>query len=431
MTTTYLATLGGAPDPVFLPIAKLPSLEKIAFLATKESEGNAAAQLTDLDDRLEVQIILTEDPNDLALCYQTFRRVLRHLPELTDSPEAILCNITGGTKPMSAALMMLATEFQLPMTYIGGSRRDKDGVGTVLPGHEQELPQQNPWELLGLTEIRRIKNLWDSANFTAASQLLATTGRRRGSPLWETFALLAEAHAARLRFDFGTANKTLKTVRRELPDSHPLQDQLFPLRKTCETLAQSSSPGNGDPSLLLEELLASSALAAQQNRFEDAAARLYRAVEFWAQIQLFEQTNGSFWNGKLLYHKNEDKSRGTPYPIPSALTTPSFLQLIRCHAPFPERLGLADLFLALDALEYPPAQTIASDILAGRKNSRFLKLTEKRNQSILAHGTLAVTRSKFSEMEKTLRDLIPDFPQAPAEQILPPPFEETWLQEES
>ncbi|MDP0491025.1 MAG: TIGR02710 family CRISPR-associated CARF protein [Verrucomicrobiota bacterium JB023] len=427
MTTIYLATLGGAPTPVFYPLSRLPDLARAIFLASEESARSSQSHFAEVPDNIEVKIVTTPDPNDLVQCYEVFRKVLLNLPSHQTAPSSLLCNITGGTKPMSAALMMLATEFQLPMTYIGGAQRDKDGVGTVVPGHEKELPQQNPWKVLGLTEIRRVKNLWNSANFTAASDLLLKAAERTGSPLWTSLGRLAEAHAARLRFDFTTANKILKTVRRELPDNHPLQESLFQLRKTCETLANSSTPGKGNPSLLLNEILGSSALAAEQNRFEDAAARLYRAIEFWAQLHLHEQSNGSYWNGQLRYYRNEDKTRGEPYSVPSPLTQPSFLETIRCRNPFPERLGLSDLFLALDALGFSPAQLIAADILQGRKRSRFLQLSEKRNASILAHGTLAVTAEKFSEMNESLRKLIPEFPPADSSLILPPDFQESWL----
>ena len=429
MTTIYLATLGGTPEPVFLPISKLPSLKKLFFLATKDSHLSASEYLAKLPDNLEVQIILTENPNDLAVTYQSFRHALLKLPLLKSDPNSILCNITGGTKPMSAALMMLATEFELPMTYVGGSRRDKSGVGTVVSGHEKELPQQNPWEVLRLTEIRRIKNLWDSANFSAASEVLSKTGERLDSELWKTFSLLAEALAARLRFDFKLAHKALGKVRRDLPDFHPLQSNLHEIRKTCGILAKSTSPGAGDPQLLLGELLGSAALADSQHRYEDAAARLYRSIELWAQIHLFEETDGSYWDGKLRYHKNEDKTRGEPFSVPAALTEPNFLENIRCSTTYPKRLALTDLFLALDALQFQPVREIAADILQGRNHSKFIRMSAKRNESILAHGTVAVTEEKYHDMKNTLFRLIPDFPAGDYNSILPPPFEESWVTE--
>jgi CRISPR-associated protein (TIGR02710 family) len=425
MTHIYLATLGGAPDPVFLPIQDLPELTQIFLFASPESEKSALSQIESLP--IKPTVIHTPDVNDLTLCYQTFRQELLHVLETSPPLDTLLCNITGGTKPMSASLMMLATEFQLPMTYIGGTVRDKEGVGIVKTGTEVTLPQQNPWQSLGLLELRRIKFLWDNAHFAAAAELLQTTGQRLDSDLWLTFSQLAKAHAARLRFDFTTAHKTLKAVRRALPDHHPLQEDLGPLRKTCDTLAKSTSPGAGDPQLLLCELLASSAHAAHQARYEDAAARLYRAIELWAQLHFFEQTGGSYWDGKLRHHKNADRSQGAPYSVPAALMEPSFLSSIRCRGSYPERLGLSELFLALDALQFQPAQAIAADILQGRNHSKFIRLSTKRNESILAHGTVSVTEQKFNEMKNTLYQLIPDFPLISHQDILPPHFQESWL----
>jgi hypothetical protein len=54
-------------------------------------------------------------------------------------------------------------------------------------------------------------------------------------------------------------------------------------------------------------------------------------------------------------------------------------------------------------------------------------MSSKRNESILAHGTVAVTKQKFDEMQTTLHHLIPDFPSAEPTRILPPPFKEAWL----
>ncbi|MFT6864123.1 MAG: hypothetical protein ACJAVK_002685, partial [Akkermansiaceae bacterium] len=111
MTLIYLATLGGELDPVFLPIQELHELTQIFLFASPESEEKARAQIESLP--IKPTVIHTPDFNDLTLCYQTFRQEILHILETSPPLDTLLCNITGGTKPMSASLMMLATEFQL------------------------------------------------------------------------------------------------------------------------------------------------------------------------------------------------------------------------------------------------------------------------------------------------------------------------------
>ncbi|OQX91368.1 MAG: hypothetical protein B6D58_08485, partial [candidate division Zixibacteria bacterium 4484_95] len=49
----------------------------------------------------------------------------------------IVIDLTGGTKQMSAALALAATEQGLKVSYVGGEERTKDGLGTVVSGTEK------------------------------------------------------------------------------------------------------------------------------------------------------------------------------------------------------------------------------------------------------------------------------------------------------
>ncbi|RME72813.1 MAG: hypothetical protein D6781_01610, partial [Verrucomicrobia bacterium] len=69
------------------------------------------------------------------------------------------------------------------------------------------------------------------------------------------------------------------------------------------------------------------------------------------------------------------------------------------------RLSLEQCFQALAALGHERARIIADDIQLGKK-SRWRQATEKRNTSILAHGTQPIGKDGFEEMKTLAREFL-------------------------
>jgi len=138
--------------------------------------------------------------------------------------------------------------------------------------------------------------------------------------------------------------------------------------------------------VLLQELLDNSLLTAKQHRYEDAAARLYRAMEMQGQIWLAEASEGAFVNGRMK----------AGVSVPAALRD---WEVCARAAPSEIKLSLEQIFQALHRLRDPRAAAIVEDLSLDRK-SQWRQATEKRNSSILGHGTQSIGQDGFEEMKR-------------------------------
>src|SRR5690606_39155067 len=159
---------------------------------------------------------------------------------------------------------------------------------------------------------------------------------------------------------------------------------------------------------------------AGQGRFEDAAARLYRAMELQAQLWLAEATGDLFIHGRC---KREDTTR-----IPEVVRALPF-----CTPDEEGRIKLSQeqCFRALAALGHSRATIIAADLDAkdesGKSRSRWRTATEKRNTSILAHGVQPIDRQGFDQMKDLASEFLGFDLTREANPI--PPMDPRWLEQ--
>jgi CRISPR-associated protein (TIGR02710 family) len=212
---------------------------------------------------------------------------------------------------------------------------------------------------------------------------------------FEALATLADALAARHRLDFPKAKDLLhQAIRliRPIFEANPAASPL-PLAENALQICQACAADIASPTLL-RELLDNALRTAAQGRYEDAAARLYRAMEMQAQLWLSSATDGLFTNGRC---KPENTAQ-----LPDALKAFDFC---RPDARGEIKLSLEQSFKALAALGHAQAHTIAADLALDRK-SRFRAATEKRNTSILAHGVQPIGADGFAQMKQIATDFL-------------------------
>jgi CRISPR-associated protein (TIGR02710 family) len=393
-TRAALVSVGGTPAPV-LHTLKLKRPAHVWYFCSTESRPLADQIQAQLEWRPAPRFIEVARFEELGPCYRELRRKLPDILRETKVPPAeVLVDYTGGAKTMSAALVLAATELFNQFSYIGGSQRDKQGLGITLDGKERVFYQDNPWRELAVREVERARDLWAGCQFDAAANVLRdAAGRVPQEQRFETVADVAEAMAARHRLDFPEAWDLLGRARGKLPllfDGRD-DDGLLEFVRSSQALCERCQTKEAHPDFL-RELLDNALRTAAQGRFEDAAARLYRAMEMQGQIWLKAATNGLFVNGRC---KAADVNK-----LPAQLKALSCCQPDDCGE---IRLGLEDLYRALAALNHDRAKAVVADIEAkdasGRTRSRWRAATEKRNASILAHGVQAIGRDGFDNMK--------------------------------
>lgn len=389
-----IVSVGGTPTPILFALEKHRP-RHVWYFCSAGSRGIAdaiQAKLTWHPDRDIIEVARFEE---LGPCYQALRR---EIPALLAKwhvrEEEVLVDYTGGTKTMSAALVLAATEYFHHFSYVGGGQRDKGGLGVTLDGREKVFYQANPWADLAVREVERARALWAGYLFDAAAQVLHGTAKRVPNRIrFETMAEVADAMAARHRLDFKKASEGFGRASKAIPALYDGQEDWGLLEFVRSGIRLSSSCSGGMATReLLRELLDNCLRSAAQSRFEDAAARLYRAMEMQAQIWLAEATKNAFINGKM--------QPGTR--LPDQLEN---LDCFRSAEKAEIKLGLDSIFRALACLSHDYAGKIAADIDAGPK-SRWHQATEKRNTSILAHGVSSIGKEGFEAMKKLATEFL-------------------------
>lgn len=385
--------------------------QQVWFFCSDQSQPFAVEALHEMSLEFSKHAVLGEYIVEnqfevLNACYRTLRQ---QIPQLLEkhriAPESVLVDYTGGSKPMSAALVLAATEFFQNFAYVGGER-DKAGLGRTLPGREQLVQQTtNPWAVLAVRETGRIADLWRGLQFEAAASLLRNTAGqvpKINKVRFQIFAKVADAMAARHRLDLREARALLEGVHDTQEEVTPMS-ALFDGREDFALLSQLEAiqgvmrkclEHGGANATLLRELLDNALRTASQGRYEDAAARLYRALEMQGQLWLKETSRGFFESGRCKADKVE------------ALFA-TFPELDREQWGKTDRdgrinLGLEQLFRCLSALKDPRALRIVEDL--DTKGSRIRAVTKTRNEGILAHGVASVGQSGFEEMKKIAQE---------------------------
>jgi len=405
--TVALVSVGGSPEPVLRSLRELRP-DVVWYFCSGGSRILAEEIHHQLDGQPLSDFIEVARFEELGPCYAALRealpRLLRHWRVEAGN---VTVDYTGGTKTMSAALVLAATECFSNFSYVGGTQRDKAGTGIVLTGTERVHSQPNPWRELAVRELDQAATLWAAQQYHATAVLLRRT--KNQVPLDQRLAFervidLATALDLRLSLQLPQAATLLAKLFRKLAQSDPSTTapgtpaaapapptSLLAFSERAATRFAASAALSGpasDPSAQLRELIDNALLTARLGRHDDAAARLYRALELFGQNELSRLTAGAFYLGQLKTSS-----------IPAALADfPPFaatdgLALAR------RGIALEQVFRALAHLGHPAGLRAAADFDGpSALKSPWRAATQRRNQSILAHGLQPVGVGGFDTL---------------------------------
>ena len=339
-----------------------------------------------------------------------------------DAP--IVVNPTSGTKQMSAGATLAALAAGVAsIVFTTGERADgvvKTGTETITPFEVGRWRAEKDAELAS--------NLWSRNLHAGAAEVLRAASKHL--PASDIFrsrllavALVADALAHQEAFQFSRAADRLKDARRELQgDSLPQDNPYYRLSRACSDMrrrmeqlakAQGGERNTGLQRKLLDEVVDNAMRCAASGRFDDAACRLYRAIEMALQIRLAETTCGDYWNGCL-------RKGSAP---PAALNSSGFLTAIR-RSELPHELSMEQLARALYALGDQTVGALCGDLDKDTKKSEFRSATARRNASILAHGVTPVDSTGFDALKSVASHFLGmDFKQTHPL----PAFDPAWL----
>lgn len=402
-----ICTVGGSKEPIVCSL-KHWKPDRIIFVPSPETEAKIRSDIIPLAQKEGINISDYEIKNvpnaqDLRACLEAAHDMQTFVLDWNKRGEdyQVVLDITGGTKLMTIAFSLVAHTWPCVFSYVGGEQRGENGCGVVVSGKEKILHWVNPWDVLGYQTVEDAVALFDRGSCGAAADHLQKTMRRVTDPTAKrelaSFHALAEAYASWDRFDhnkaanrFWDAMMGLNDLRHLFPH---LPDLHYKLKRHHEyVMILSEAKGRATLEMVFD-LIANAERRACENRFDDAVARLYRAVEALAQIRLADEKYGIPDTSKVPIEKIPKELHGQVDPDNDG----------NC------KLSLQISYKILEALGDP----------LGLKffEIEISKQLTGRNSSILAHGFNPISngcyialRNKVLELASIDEEALPKFP---------------------
>lgn len=311
-----------------------------------------------------------EDIEKLILTY--YREILKLFSRY--KPSEIIADYTSGTKPMSAALSVLAIDLNLAeLNYITGIKRDFNG--RVITGMERGY-QLSPTVYNCVKTIVNSIDLFNRklplAAYTTIKSCYVDKRYENFFKLTHFFTAFFNAYNLWDSFHHREAKEQFKELMREYKNIAKELGLKKEIQKSIEIWEKANPPYH--PYFALD-IFANAKRRAYLGRLDDAVARLYRVIEYIAQLRL-SKFNIKTDDVSIDRFKNSEvrkrfKDRSTPIKI-----------------------GLTDSYFVL-AKEFN--DDLGIKFLREFESGLIKKFLNNRNYSILAHGLKPIKESSVSE----------------------------------
>jgi len=300
MTTILICTVGGSHQPIVTAIEKQhpdhvifictdkdPATGKAGSLSQIEGKGscikaqpaddkptlpNIPAQTGLPPERYTICTTLSDDLDQIYQdCSTAIRATLSRFPNA-----ALIADYTGGTKSMSAGLVMAVLEHQdIDLQLVTGGRSD---LVKVQDG-SQYAAMANIERVRFERAIDPYRQAWNRYAYSEAEVGLKQIGVLPRNPelrgQYTRFRDLSRAFAEWDNFNHQKAGEILKNYAANLPDSY--QPYLTIIKTLNDTAV------NKRDAARLHDLYLNAQRRAAQGRYDDAIARVYRLWEWTAQ----------------------------------------------------------------------------------------------------------------------------------------------------
>ncbi len=408
-----LLSVGGTPEPLARSLREHRP-KAVCFFASQDSIElvseirKMVAGLTFTDYK-----VIVDDVNDVTHCYERALSCCDFWAREGIPAQEIVVDFTGGTKAMSAALTLLAVSRSFRLSYIGGTRRNKQGLGTVVTGCEQVFAQINPWEILAIDDRKRAALMFNRFQFEASIDAYDTAIHKTHRPqlkhYLEILRDLTEAYGAWDRFKHREAISLLGRGFSKLKqyaaatggaEAHSLAGLVQNNVTFLEAMRGESDSFRRPCTHHLLDLLANARRREAEGKYDDGVARLYRSAELLAQLRL-RTVHGIEAGG------------ATEDDVPETLRD----DFVRKHMDSSSqtlKLPLQACYRLLRELDDELGCEYA------RREKHVQDLLSSRNNSVLAHGFGPVGHDTFRELWQVLielggidEDQLPGFPRYP------------------
>ena len=317
----------------------------------------------------DYQIVKMEAIDDFNACFESFEFKIWEYDYSNKKIEyRIIMDYTSGTKTMSAAMACCGMFYSKDLISVGGDR----SRGEVSSGTEI-INYQNLYKIYDKFALMKIHNSFNSNRFIECIDTLnyIVDMNIHKTPLLN----LCKSYYSWEMMNFEDSYNYLKSVEVNGMEFDEIRGQIKKNLNALGNIVHSRSI-NLKNCYILASLINNSIRRAEEYKYDDAIARLYRSFELIAQI-------------KLTKYNIKSSNVDTSILLKNNVSEEFIEELEKTKEDNKIRIGLAKDFLLLNELGDELGKYYMEN------ESKIKNLTIKRNNSILAHGLESQTKEDF------------------------------------
>lgn len=300
----------------------------------------------------------------------------------------VYVDFTGGTKTMTAALVLTTIDKGVKYVYISGDESAKNEKGFVIDGHEKLVQIVNPWDSLAYLQRSEASLAFNMLRFDEAISIAdkAIKNLDDNNTYRFIFTAIKDIFLGYKEWDLFLHHRALKDINKGLSAlqhhacyNDNIKEFIQHVSDNYEFLSRYKSD---DPKIkgkfYIEDLISNAYRRGEvEKKYDDAVARLYRVVELIAQEELRN-------------NHNIDPSNCKEEEIPETLKDVfkrSYVPEKNCY-----KLGLQNSYLLLNELGSELGKYFM------KNNHEYKSVMEARNNSILAHGINPIKEDDYRRL---------------------------------
>ncbi len=326
----------------------------------------------------DYEIVQLDYIDDFNSCFEAFENKIWEYDYLSDKKYEIIMDYSSGTKTMSAAMACCGVFYSRELISVGGDR----SKGEVSAGTEIIL-HHNLYKIYDKFGIMRIRYNFNTNRFRPCLDVLERLVDFNINK--ESLTHLCKGYFAWDTMDFDHAYEHLTKIDMNNIAFIEIKKDLTKNLNALGIIVRSKSE-NLRNCYILASLINNSIRRAEEYKFDDAIARLYRSFELIAQIRLNKyRVNSSDIDISIL--KENGVSDGFIEELENSREDGKI------------RIGLVKDFYLLNELGDELGRHFIEN------ESKIKNLTQKRNNSILAHGLDSQSQEDFDNFLELVTDL--------------------------
>ncbi len=327
----------------------------------------------------DYQIVPLEAIDDFNACFEVFESKIWDFGYSENKNDyQIIMDYTSGTKTMSAAMACCGMFYRTDLISIGGDR----STGEVSAGTEL-INYQNLYKIYDRFVLIRSRQNFNSYRFRECIEILKYIVDL--SIHKDSFLALCEGYYSWDIMEFEEAYNYLRQVNANHMEIVEIKSILKKNLNALGIIVNSKSE-NLKNCYILASLINNSIRRAEEYKYDDAIARLYRSFELIAQIRLNKYNIESSDVDVSVLKEND--------------VSDVFIEdLEKTREDGKIRIGLIKDFLLLNELNDELGKIYLEN------ENKIKNMTQKRNRSILAHGLDSQSKQDFDDFLEVVLSL--------------------------